>query len=70
MYSMFEPAADGADYTSLPEVPVPSASIDANEDSTPRGCVHQWILAWSGRCEGCRKSPLPRSDVTGRDVAA
>jgi hypothetical protein len=22
------------------------------------GCVHPYILQWSGKCEGCRKTPL------------
>jgi hypothetical protein len=22
------------------------------------GCVHPYVLQWSGKCEGCRKTPL------------
>jgi hypothetical protein len=24
-----------------------------------RECVHPYVLQWSGKCEGCRLTPLP-----------
>jgi hypothetical protein len=27
----------------------------------PPGCLHPWVFAWSGKCEGCRHKPLSRN---------
>jgi hypothetical protein len=32
------------------------------------GCVHPWILDWSGRCEDCRLEPLSK-DLPEKQVA-
>jgi hypothetical protein len=29
--------------------------------TTPSGCVHPYVYQWSGRCEGCRLTPLSKS---------
>ena len=35
------------------------ASEEAQEEKKKvTGCVHPYVLQWSGRCEGCRKAPL------------
>jgi hypothetical protein len=39
-------------------MPVAAKAETLNERAAMIGCVHPWCLAWSGKCEKCRKVPL------------
>jgi hypothetical protein len=29
-------------------------------EGQPKNCVHPYVWQWSGRCEGCRETPLSK----------
>ena len=37
---------------------LPADAEDAQEAQEEVACIHPYILWWSGKCEGCRLSPL------------